>query len=523
MQKSRRSANSPKPARKSGGKHTPKAGGARVKSAKPYRSRNSEEEQSTEPRPRKPYRSRAESDEQSTPKSYRKSYRSRQEGNPSREADERKPYRSRSQEAGRPGRPEGSDPSRTPRYKAYQPKPDGEQPRESRGRQPYRARGQEFRSSESRGPDRGQEFRSQSGDQPKASGRYPKRTAPRGANKLVIPNPVSRASVSRASVDRASVSRRDDQSFESATQFPADLTPDLANLNGVGMQASSSRESKQNAELNASEAWLDRSDHETDLIYGRHSVLAALSGQRHLNRIWITERLRYDPRFHGLLVQAKAEGAVIDEVEPRRLDQITQGAIHQGIAAQVAPHPYMDLEALITQAKAASDQPVIVVADGITDPHNLGAIIRTAEALGAQGLIIPQRRAVGVTSVVAKVAAGALETFPVSRVVNLSRALEELKSAGFWIYGTASEASESVDSVTFNGAIALVIGAEGDGLGLLTQKSCDVLVSIPLQGSVPSLNASVAAGMVLYEVFRQRRSRHYHLGTVSKDALQKQV
>lgn len=254
----------------------------------------------------------------------------------------------------------------------------------------------------------------------------------------------------------------------------------------------------------------------SDLIYGRHSVVAALTSHRAFNRIWVTNKLRYDPQFHSLLIQAKADGAVIDEVEYRRLDQITQGGNHQGIAAQVASYPYQELNDLIDQAKAKSDNPVILVADSITDPHNLGAIIRTAEALGAQGLVIPQRRAVGVTSTVAKVAAGALETFPVARVVNLGRALEELKSAGFWIYGAAAEANQSVDQVTFNGAIVLVIGSEGEGLGLLIQKSCDALVSIPLQGNVPSLNASVAAGMLLYEVFRQRRSQRLHLKTVSK-------
>lgn len=254
---------------------------------------------------------------------------------------------------------------------------------------------------------------------------------------------------------------------------------------------------------------------ESDLIYGRHSVLAALESERALNRVWVTPRLRYDPRFHTLLTEAKAAGAVIDEVEPRRLDQMTQGATHQGIAAQVASYDYLDLADLIQQAKASVEHPVILVADGITDPHNLGAIIRSAEAMGAQGLVIPQRRAVGITSTVAKVAAGALETFPVARVINLARALEELKATGFWIYGTVAEASQTIDAVSFNGATVLVVGSEGEGLNLLTQKACDVLVSIPLQGSVPSLNASVAAGMVLYEVFRQRRSQRFRLKTVS--------
>ena len=266
---------------------------------------------------------------------------------------------------------------------------------------------------------------------------------------------------------------------------------------------------------------MPESETESELIYGRHSVLAALNGERAINRIWVTARLRYDPRFHMLLSEAKAGGAVIDEVEPRRLDQITSGGIHQGIAAQMASHPYFELPDLIAQAKTSTDNPIILVADGITDPHNLGAIIRSAEALGAQGLVIPQRRAVGMTATVAKVAAGALETFPVARVVNLGRALAELKSAGFWIYGTVAEASQHVDQVTFSGPIVLVVGSEGEGLGLLTQKSCDVLVSIPLQGHVPSLNASVAAGMVLYEVFRQRRSQQHDLKSLSKGALQK--
>ncbi|HLO86936.1 MAG TPA: 23S rRNA (guanosine(2251)-2'-O)-methyltransferase RlmB [Nostocaceae cyanobacterium] len=249
---------------------------------------------------------------------------------------------------------------------------------------------------------------------------------------------------------------------------------------------------------------------ETDLIYGRHPVLSALESQRSLNRIWITSRLRYDPRFHALILQAKENGTVIDEVEPKRLDQITEGANHQGVAAQIAPYTYIELEDLIEKAKAISD-PVIIVADGITDPHNLGAIIRTAEAIGAQGLVMPQRRAVGITSTVVKVAAGALENFPVARVVNLSRALEQLKEAGFWIYGTAATGSEALHTVNFSGPIVLVIGAEGEGLSMLTQRSCDVLVSIPLQGKTPSLNASVAAGMALYEIYRQRSLNTLHL------------
>ncbi len=259
----------------------------------------------------------------------------------------------------------------------------------------------------------------------------------------------------------------------------------------------------------------------SDLIYGKHAVMAALGGDRSLNRIWILPRMRYAPQFHELLNLAKANGTVIDEVEPRRLSQISNGAVHQGIAAQVAPYEYVDLEDLIGQAKAKTAQPVIVVADGITDPHNLGAIIRTVEAMGAQGLVIPQRRAASVTSTVMKVAAGALEKCAIARVVNISRALEELKTAGFWIYGTAGGSAQSITETEFAPATVLVIGAEGEGLSVMTQRNCDLLVSIPLTGSTPSLNASVATGMALYEVYRQRwRDRHdfrkLHASNVAK-------
>jgi len=214
------------------------------------------------------------------------------------------------------------------------------------------------------------------------------------------------------------------------------------------------------------------------------------------------------------LQAAKSQGTVIDEVSPQRLSQITNHANHQGIAAQIAPYQYLELTDLIAQAKQKSDKPVIVAIDGVTDPHNLGAIIRTAESIGAQGIVIPQRRSVGITSTVVKVAAGALETFPVSRVVNLSQALEELKQSGFWIYGTAANADKPVHTASFDGAIVLVVGAEGEGLSVLIQRNCDVLVSIPLKGRTPSLNASVATGMALYEIYRQRWANTVHMNAL---------
>ncbi|MEB3228046.1 MAG: 23S rRNA (guanosine(2251)-2'-O)-methyltransferase RlmB [Synechocystis sp.] len=252
-----------------------------------------------------------------------------------------------------------------------------------------------------------------------------------------------------------------------------------------------------------------------DLLYGHHAVLAALDGDRQLNRVWIIPHLRHDIRYRTKLQEAKANGTVIDEVDNLRLNQITHGANHQGIAAQVAPYHYWELPDLITDAKAKSKAPVLIIIDGITDPHNLGAIIRTAEAFGAHGMVLPQRRVAGITSTVMKVAAGALEHFPVARVVNLSRALETLKESGFWIYGTVAGKHTALHQTDMREPMGLVIGSEGEGLSLLTQRHCDHLITIPLTGKTPSLNASVAAAISLYEIFRQRGFDKQTLESVS--------
>ncbi len=301
------------------------------------------------------------------------------------------------------------------------------------------------------------------------------------------------------------------------TNKPKKVLPDVAPSfrEDRGPRSSRDRERNHPDAITADQQFSEETDQDNDLIYGRHPVIEALKGDRQLNRIWITPKLHYDPRFHSLLNEAKAKGAVIDEVEIQRLNQLTEGANHQGVAAQVAPYTYKDLDELIQQAKAQRTDPVIVVLDSITDPHNLGAIIRTAEAFGAQGLIIPQRRAVGITSAVMKVAAGALEHLAVARVVNLSRSLEALKSEGFWIYGTAAGQGKLIQNLDLRGPVGLVIGSEGEGLSLLTQRHCDELISIPLGGKTPSLNASVAAGITLYEVYRQRGGNKFHMETVS--------
>ncbi len=255
---------------------------------------------------------------------------------------------------------------------------------------------------------------------------------------------------------------------------------------------------------------------ENDIVYGRHAVAAAIAEEtRSIDRIWVTPRLRYAPDIMPLLDRARLNGATIDEADPKRLDRLTNFGVHQGIAARVASYKYIELEDLVASALERSRDPVLVLVDGIVDPHNLGAIARTTEAMGAKGLILPQRRAVGITSTVAKVAAGALEHLPVARTVNLNRAMEFLKEKGFWIYGTASKAATPVDTLDFTGPVAIAIGSEGSGIGLLVQRTCDGLVSIPLAGKTESLNASVAAGMVLYEIFRQRRRNSLNLNNLS--------
>ncbi|WP_448380665.1 23S rRNA (guanosine(2251)-2'-O)-methyltransferase RlmB [Gloeomargarita sp.] len=240
-----------------------------------------------------------------------------------------------------------------------------------------------------------------------------------------------------------------------------------------------------------------------DYIYGRHTVLTALEQKQPLNRVWILPSLRYDHRFQPLLTQAQAQGTVIDQVDSTRLDQLTQGAKHQGVVAQVAAYRYWDLPQFLAHIQS-HPHPLVVIAEGIMDPQNLGALIRTTEAFGGQGLIIPQRRCVGVTSTVAKVAAGALSHLPIVRVVNLSRTLEELKAAGFWSYALVPEATTRLDQVEFARAVALLVGSEGTGLSLNLRRHCDVSLCIPLSGQTPSLNAAVACAIALYEVRRQQ-------------------
>ncbi|WP_244279663.1 23S rRNA (guanosine(2251)-2'-O)-methyltransferase RlmB [Synechococcus sp. UW179A] len=240
-----------------------------------------------------------------------------------------------------------------------------------------------------------------------------------------------------------------------------------------------------------------------DLLWGRHATQAALEAGRPIHRIWCTTEMRSAPKFLQLLRDAKASGVLVEEVTWARLAQMTGGAVHQGIALQTAAADTLNLPDLIDGCGELNEPPLLLALDGLTDPHNLGAIVRSAEALGAHGVVLPQRRSAGLTGSVAKVAAGALEHLPVARVVNLNRSLETLKDAGYRVVGLAEEGDQTLEEVDLEGPLVVVTGSEGQGLSMLTRRHCDQLIRIPLRGVTPSLNASVATALCLYEVARR--------------------
>ncbi len=237
-----------------------------------------------------------------------------------------------------------------------------------------------------------------------------------------------------------------------------------------------------------------------DWIWGKHSVFETLIHERAINRIWCTTEIYSSEKFYLLLKELKSKGVLIEEVSWNRLSQLTLGASHQGVALQLACSKTISLEKLIEHSKKNSANPIIMALDGITDPHNVGAIIRSAEAFNCKGIIIPQRRSAGLTGTVSKVAAGALEHLPVSRVVNLNRALEELKKNGFLVVGLSGDGQTSISMFHEKTPLVVIVGSEDKGISLLTQKKCDFLLRIPLKGKTSSLNASVAAAISLFHL-----------------------
>ena len=238
-------------------------------------------------------------------------------------------------------------------------------------------------------------------------------------------------------------------------------------------------------------------------LEGRNALQEALRAGRTIDKVFIAEG-DTDKGLQRLAAQAKEAGAVVVPVDRRKLDMMSFTHAHQGVITLAAAHEYATIDEILEEAAARGQAPLIVICDELTDPHNLGAIMRSAECAGAHGVIIPKRRSVGLTATVAKASAGAVEYMKVARVTNINNAIHELKERGVWVFGTAAEGSIPMYKADLTGPAAIVIGNEGDGMSPLVRKNCDVMVSIPMQGRISSLNASAAAAILLYEAVRQR-------------------
>ncbi|QTM97861.1 23S rRNA (guanosine(2251)-2'-O)-methyltransferase RlmB [Sediminibacillus dalangtanensis] len=237
-------------------------------------------------------------------------------------------------------------------------------------------------------------------------------------------------------------------------------------------------------------------------IIGKNPVTEALKSGRSINKILISDQLQKQA-FHKIQSLAKENGVTVQQVPKRKIDQLVEGN-HQGVAAAVAAYAYSSLEDLFEAAEQKDEPPFFMILDEIEDPHNLGSILRTADAVGVHGVIIPKRRSVGLTAVVAKTSAGAIEYIPVARVTNIAATIDELKERNVWVVGTAADGSEDYRELSADMPLALVIGNEGKGMSRLVKDKCDWTVRLSMKGEVSSLNASVAAGLLMYEVFRKR-------------------
>ena len=240
-----------------------------------------------------------------------------------------------------------------------------------------------------------------------------------------------------------------------------------------------------------------------DLIEGRNAVIEALRGDRTIEQIFIAKG-DTEGSINVVKGLAKEKGIVVKEVDRKKLDSMSETGSHQGVVAMVTPYNYFQIEDILDLAKTKNESPFIVILDEIEDPHNFGSIIRTAEVCGVHGIIIPKRRNVGITPTVYKSSAGAVEHMKIAKVTNLNTAIETLKKNGVWIYGADMEGKEFSHQINFEGAVAVVIGSEGSGISKLTKGRCDKLVKIPMIGKINSLNASVAAGILMYEVMKQK-------------------
>ena len=241
----------------------------------------------------------------------------------------------------------------------------------------------------------------------------------------------------------------------------------------------------------------------SEAISGKNSVLEALKAGREINKIFLGENVSRDRVFREIIDMAKVNKIPVQNVAKAKLDDLSETNKHQGIIAMVAVKEYVSLEEIV-QRKPLSEMPVIVMLDGIEDPYNLGAIIRTCDAAGAVGVIIPNRRNVGLTGIVSKASAGAIEYVPVARVTNLAQTIDTLKEMGFWVVGCEAVEKKTIYEIDLKMPLVLVVGGEGKGISRLVREKCDFLAGLPMVGNISSLNASVAASICLYEALKQR-------------------
>lgn len=253
----------------------------------------------------------------------------------------------------------------------------------------------------------------------------------------------------------------------------------------------------------AREDYIARQENADGIIEGRNAVLEALRAGDTLDKVYLAKG-EVDSALRHIASVAREAGAVVVECDRRKLDAMSVTHAHQGVIAVTAVREYADVEDILDLAREKGEPPLVVVCDELSDPHNLGAVIRTAECAGAHGVIIPKRRSAGLTAVVAKTSAGAVSYVPVARVPNLVSCLKELKQEGLWVYGATAAGDTALYDADMKGPTAIVIGSEGDGMSRLVEETCDVRVAIPMAGRLNSLNASAAAAIVLYEAVRQR-------------------
>ena len=249
-------------------------------------------------------------------------------------------------------------------------------------------------------------------------------------------------------------------------------------------------------------------EQETTLYEGRNAVMELLRAGRTVDKLFVAPD--QNGRMADIIAMARQTGAVVTQVDRRKLDAMSETGVHQGVIAQAAAHAYVSLDDILQTAADRGEAPLILICDGLTDPHNLGAVIRSAETAGAHGVVIPKRRSVGLTATAAKASAGAIEHIGVARVTNLAAAIDELKEKGVWIFGADAGGDRQLYDADFVGSAAIVIGSEGNGLSRIVRDKCDFIVSIPMKGKVNSLNASAAAAVLLYEAVRQRIGEDSH-------------